>query len=171
MTLVDRRLPVQARTVLLASAALIAIGWALYAAWEWNRTLAGLGISDRLVNALFQSVTARTAGFNTVELSYKIREILDTANIALATYHRPGLLGQIEVVLVQGVLRSGFAAHHTAAAEIAAGSFRALPAEAQEHYLAGVDALDHIDYLLAHNEYRRAAELAPESSVAVSRNR
>lgn len=64
-----RRLPVQARTVLLASAALIAAGWALYAAWEWNRTLAGLGTADRLVNALFQSVTARTAGFNSVDLS------------------------------------------------------------------------------------------------------
>ncbi|MBN1475999.1 hypothetical protein JXA47_04525 [Candidatus Sumerlaeota bacterium] len=41
--------------------------------------------------------------------------------------------------------------------------FRALPAEAQEHYLAGVQALDHIDYQTAHNEYRRAAEIAVDS--------
>jgi hypothetical protein len=43
--------------------------------------------------------------------------------------------------------------------------FLALPAEAQEYYLAGVQALDHIDYQMAHNEYRRAAEIAVDSAT------
>ena len=57
---------VQVKTVLAVSAALVAAGAALYAAAEWGRSLDGLPVADRLVNALFQSVTLRTAGFNSV---------------------------------------------------------------------------------------------------------
>jgi hypothetical protein len=42
--------------------------------------------------------------------------------------------------------------------------FRGLPSAAQEEYLVGVDALDHVDFLGAHNHFRRAAELAPDSA-------
>lgn len=59
-------LATQVRVVLLASAALTAVGFAAIAAAEWHRGLAGLGTADKLVNALFQSVTCRTAGFNSV---------------------------------------------------------------------------------------------------------
>jgi trk system potassium uptake protein TrkH len=60
---------VQVKTVLAVSAVLVAAGAALYAAAEWQRTLAGLPVGDRLVNALFQSVTLRTAGFNSVSFA------------------------------------------------------------------------------------------------------
>jgi trk system potassium uptake protein TrkH len=43
-------------------------GGAAYAGLEWERTLAGLSTFDRLLNALFQSVSMRTAGFNSVDL-------------------------------------------------------------------------------------------------------
>jgi trk system potassium uptake protein TrkH len=56
----------QVRIVLLASAALTVFGFAGVAFAEWNHGLAGLGPGDKLVNALFQSVTCRTAGFNSV---------------------------------------------------------------------------------------------------------
>lgn len=59
-------LATQVRVVLLASAALTALGFAAVAAAEWHRGLAGLGTADKLVNALFQSVTCRTAGFNSI---------------------------------------------------------------------------------------------------------
>lgn len=62
-----RPLPVQVRTVLAASALLVGAGAALYAACEWQRSLGGLAAGDKLLNALFQSVTLRTAGFNTVD--------------------------------------------------------------------------------------------------------
>jgi len=61
-------LGVQTRIVLWASAVLIVLGWVLYLGLEWDRTLTGLGVMDRFVNALFQSVTTRTAGFNSVAL-------------------------------------------------------------------------------------------------------
>jgi len=61
-------LGVQIRIVVVASAVLVVVGWALYLGLEWNRSLAGLDGGDRLVNALFQSVTTRTAGFNSVSL-------------------------------------------------------------------------------------------------------
>jgi len=61
--------PVQVRTVLVASAVLVVAGTAIYCACEWNRTLEGLPVVDKLVNALFQSVTLRTAGFNSVDFT------------------------------------------------------------------------------------------------------
>lgn len=63
------RLSVQVRVVLLYSTLLTVVGWGLYALTEWRHTLGGLGTGDRLVNALFQSVTLRTAGFNSVDFA------------------------------------------------------------------------------------------------------
>lgn len=62
-----RRLVSQVRIVLLASAILIAVGTLWYGFAEWNRSLAGLDAPGKLLNALFQSVTLRTAGFNSVD--------------------------------------------------------------------------------------------------------
>lgn len=64
----SRRWSLQTRIVLLMSLGLLAGGWALYAMTEWDASLAGFGsASDKLLNALFQSVSLRTAGFNTVD--------------------------------------------------------------------------------------------------------
>jgi trk/ktr system potassium uptake protein len=59
----------QVKAVLAASATLVVAGTALYAACEWRRSLAGLGAGDKVVNALFESVTLRTAGFNSVSFA------------------------------------------------------------------------------------------------------
>lgn len=61
-----RGLEVQTRVVVASSAVLIAVGWLLVAGLEWGGGLDGLSTTDRVVNALFQSVTARTAGFNSI---------------------------------------------------------------------------------------------------------
>jgi trk system potassium uptake protein TrkH len=69
--LIDRRrqpLSVQVVVVLAASAALLALGTAVYLWLEWDRTLGELGPAAKVLNALFQSVTLRTAGFNSVGL-------------------------------------------------------------------------------------------------------
>jgi trk system potassium uptake protein TrkH len=58
---------VQVRVVLWLSGLLIVVGTVLYAALEWQHTLAGMSTFDKLANALFQSVTTRTAGFNSVD--------------------------------------------------------------------------------------------------------
>jgi len=60
---------IQVRVVLAMSVVLLVAGTTFYAVLEWNRSLAGLGPVDKLTSAFFQSVTLRTAGFNTVDLS------------------------------------------------------------------------------------------------------
>lgn len=61
------RLSLHTRLVLLVSGVLLVGGWATFTVLEWTNTLAGLSTPDRLANSLFMSVTARTAGFNTVD--------------------------------------------------------------------------------------------------------
>jgi trk system potassium uptake protein TrkH len=64
-----RPVPVQHRLVVGTTLVLLLLGTALYLGLEWNHSLAGLGLWDRLHNAWFQSVTLRTAGFNSVDLT------------------------------------------------------------------------------------------------------
>ncbi len=64
-----RRLSLQSRIVVLTSAALIAAGAALIFFFEKNNSLAAMGPGERLLTSVFQSVTARTAGFNTIRIS------------------------------------------------------------------------------------------------------
>lgn len=62
-------LPIHARMVLVVTATLTVVG-ALGILWlDADGSLQGLPLSDRLWAAGFQSVSARTAGFNTVDLS------------------------------------------------------------------------------------------------------
>ena len=59
----------QVRLSLAATAILLLGGFLLILAFEWGNSLAGLPIIHKLHNAWFQSVTLRTAGFNSVDLS------------------------------------------------------------------------------------------------------
>ncbi len=54
------------RVVLWMTGTLLALGAVLYGAFEWHATLGGLSTGDRILNTIFQSVTLRTAGFNSV---------------------------------------------------------------------------------------------------------
>ncbi|MCB1032690.1 MAG: potassium transporter TrkH, partial [Acidobacteria bacterium] len=65
----SHRLSIHTRLVLASTAALLLGGALLFAVFEWNRTLGGLSPADKLTNALFLSVTSRTAGFNTIDYS------------------------------------------------------------------------------------------------------
>jgi len=60
--------PLQVRLVVVTTAVLLLLGFVGYLAFEWSASLAGLDLWDRLHNAWFQSVTLRTAGFNSVEI-------------------------------------------------------------------------------------------------------
>ncbi len=61
------RISLHSRLVILLTAVLIAGGWLAYGVLEWSHQLATMPPGQRLWNALFMSVTARTAGFNTVD--------------------------------------------------------------------------------------------------------
>lgn len=64
------KLVLQTKIVLIATACLIVIGTVLVTALEWNNpaTLGGLNPFQKITRGLFQSVTFRTAGFNTIDV-------------------------------------------------------------------------------------------------------
>lgn len=64
----SRYLHLQTRIVLVTYGALLLGGWLFVLAAEWNNpeTLGMLPAGEKLMAALFQSVTLRTAGFNTI---------------------------------------------------------------------------------------------------------
>lgn len=64
------KLSVHTRLVLLATALLLVGGTVALLALEWNNpaTLAHLPFGEKLLTAWFQSVTTRTAGFNTIDI-------------------------------------------------------------------------------------------------------
>ena len=64
-----RRLALQTKVVLWASVTLLLLGAVLIAGLEWSGAFAHLDRVDRLHAAWFQSVTLRTAGFNSVDFA------------------------------------------------------------------------------------------------------
>jgi trk system potassium uptake protein TrkH len=62
------RLLVQTRIVLVTTAALIVAGALVFWILEQRTTLAGASFFTQIQDALFQSITCRTAGFNTVDI-------------------------------------------------------------------------------------------------------
>jgi trk system potassium uptake protein TrkH len=61
------RLSLHSRMVLATTALLLGGGWLLFALTEWQGVLGELSFIQRVINALFMSVTCRTAGFNTID--------------------------------------------------------------------------------------------------------
>lgn len=62
-----RRYRFGTKIVLAATAILIAVPTILFLILEWNNTCADMTLLQKLVNALFDAVTPRTAGFNTTD--------------------------------------------------------------------------------------------------------
>jgi trk system potassium uptake protein len=80
----ERRLSVHSRVVLITSAALVIVGVLSVAFFEWTNpnTLGGQSLSTKAAMSLFQGVTPRTAGFQT--LSYpEMREPTLLAQVVL----------------------------------------------------------------------------------------
>ena len=64
-----RHLSLHSRLVLVTTAILLVFGTAAVALMEWHGALASMPTGRALLVALFQSVTTRTAGFNTMDLT------------------------------------------------------------------------------------------------------
>lgn len=65
-----RRFSLQSKMVLSISAGLVFLGAVVLLLLEYNETmLQGMSISEKILASLFQSVSARTAGFNTTDLN------------------------------------------------------------------------------------------------------
>ena len=63
------QLSLHSRLALTATVVVAMGGWAAFAALEWTHTLTQMPGWQRWLNALFMSITARTAGFNTIDYS------------------------------------------------------------------------------------------------------
>jgi trk system potassium uptake protein TrkH len=73
---------VTSRLVLTTTAGLLVVGGLAFFVLEQDNTLAGRPLSERLAESWFQSVTFRTAGFNTVDFQ-QIRPATQLLGIAL----------------------------------------------------------------------------------------
>jgi len=64
-----RKFSVYTRLVLVTTASLLLLGWAVICLLEWNNpgTLGTMSLGDKLLNGLFQAVTLRTAGFAAID--------------------------------------------------------------------------------------------------------
>jgi trk system potassium uptake protein TrkH len=60
-------LTLHARLVLVVSAALLGVGMVAFLLLEWENVLREMPLGERLLASWFQSVTPRTAGFNTID--------------------------------------------------------------------------------------------------------
>jgi trk system potassium uptake protein TrkH len=61
------RISLHSRIVLITTAVLVVGGWLAFSLTEWDGTLRRLHVFHRLTDALFMSVTARTAGYNSID--------------------------------------------------------------------------------------------------------
>ncbi len=64
-----RKLNLHSKIVLTTSAALLAVGFVSIYIGEYSAAMEGFTINSRILSSWFQSVTARTAGFNTIDIS------------------------------------------------------------------------------------------------------
>lgn len=66
-----KRLLLHTKIVLVITAVLIIAGMLLFLLLEWNnkQTLGEMNVGDKMLNSFFQSVTARTAGYNSVDIA------------------------------------------------------------------------------------------------------
>ena len=90
---VKRKLAVHTRVVLAASFLLIVTGALLFLVFEWSNTFATETAGGEFVQSFFLSVTARTAGFNTVEIAHLTNMTLVIVIILMIIGASPGSTG------------------------------------------------------------------------------
>ena len=64
-----RKMPVHSKLVIVSTLFLIFGGMFLILIFDYNGALANMSFGEKLAGALFQSITTRTAGFNTIDIS------------------------------------------------------------------------------------------------------
>ena len=88
-----KRLSLHSRVVLVTTATLILVGALLFWCLEHNNVLVSRPLSEQVLISFFQSVAARTAGFNTVPLSGLASASLFTLIILMFIGASPGSIG------------------------------------------------------------------------------
>lgn len=88
-----RKLSLHSKIVLTASGILIIAGFIAFFILEYNGTMQGFSPIRRFMSALFQSVTTRTAGFNTIDTAALGRTSLLVAMLLMFIGASPGSTG------------------------------------------------------------------------------
>lgn len=119
-----KTIPLAARIALVATTILVLTGTAFFLFLEWNGILAGLSPLDKFHNAWFQSVTLRTAGFNSVDIAGVSSPVLMIMLILMFIGGSPGgTAGGIKTTTI-GVLVLTFWASITGKNEVIAQNRR-----------------------------------------------
>ena len=87
------RLSLHTRLVLTTTLVLLVIGTGLTLLLEWENTLGGLPFHEKILAAFFQSVTLRTAGFNTLDIGSLANGTLFLSMIFMFIGASPGSCG------------------------------------------------------------------------------
>jgi trk system potassium uptake protein TrkH len=87
------RISLHSKLVLSTTAILLLFGSFLIIAMEWHNTLAPLSVPGRLLAGFFQSVSARTAGFNTLSIGDMANETLFVLILLMFIGASPGSCG------------------------------------------------------------------------------
>lgn len=88
-----KTLSLHSRIVLVTSLLLIIIGMALFFLIERDNVLKGSGMGTAIMASFFQSVTARTAGFNTIDIGLLTPEVLFLIILLMFIGASPGSTG------------------------------------------------------------------------------
>ena len=63
-----QRLSLHSKLAVITTIILIVVGTVAILVFDWNDTMNGMSLGNRILASLFQSVTSRTAGFNTLDI-------------------------------------------------------------------------------------------------------
>lgn len=125
------RLSLHTRLVVTASFFLLLFGTLVTLLMEWHNTLSALPFPEKLLAAFFQSVTLRTAGFNTLDFNAMANGTLFLAMIFMFIGASPGSCGGGVKTTTAATLFLMARSRLTGAAHVSAFS-RTLPAKSVE---------------------------------------
>lgn len=113
-------LSLQARLVFATTAGLLGLGFVGFLALEWSNLLRDLPLGDKLLAAWFQSVTPRTAGFNTLDYGQAAASTLFFTLVLMFVGASPGSTGggikTTSLALLLALVRSRSRGHRRASA-------------------------------------------------------
>ena len=102
-----KRLQTHSRIALSTSAILVVTGAVVFFLVEYNHAISGYGIYGSIVSSIFQSVTCRTAGFNTVDFTHLGQPVLIFMMFLMFIGASPGSTGGgIKTTTFSVILRS-----------------------------------------------------------------
>jgi len=102
-----KRLQVHSRIALYTSIILIVVGAVIFYLVEFRHSISGYGVYGSLVASVFQSVTCRTAGFNTVDFSHLGQTVIFFIMFLMFVGASPGSTGGgIKTTTFSVILRS-----------------------------------------------------------------